>query len=74
MTLQLLRHPQLNTIAKRMGKVIRATMKTEAQGVPKILADTSAWITGFYRKGHEALKQKLKEALEKNLRPEALWN
>lgn len=26
-TLQLLRHPQLNTIAKRMGKVVRATRK-----------------------------------------------
>ncbi len=38
-------------------------MKTE----PKILADTSAWIASFQREGHDALKQKLDEALEKNV-------
>ncbi len=43
-------------------------MKAEAQDTgPKILADTSAWIAAFHRKGYEALKQVLAEALEKNL-------
>ncbi|MBI3659565.1 PIN domain-containing protein [Candidatus Acetothermia bacterium] len=32
-----------------------------------IVADTSAWISSFQKKGYDTLKQRLREALEKNV-------
>jgi predicted nucleic acid-binding protein len=43
-------------------------MQTETQAaVRNILADTSAWIASFYRKGHDEIKERLTEALERDL-------
>lgn len=41
-------------------------MKADLPAVSRVLADTSAWIASFRQQGHEALKQKLNEALGKN--------